>query len=321
MPRTADSPQESPRDQRHHRDGGCALTPHPQSRTVRTDDGRDLEVFVAGPEKGMPLIFHVGTPAAAAPFPLAEDIAAAHGLRTVLYSRPGYGASTRHPGRRAADSATDARAVLDALGADDFVTIGWSGGGPHALACGALLPQRCRAVATLGGVAPNDRGFHWAEGMGTANVDAFLLGVEGGDAYERNLHNGVAILRSVQAHQLEEQFASLLTAPDRHALHGPIAEFIAEGYRRATAQDIAGWYDDEASMLRTGWGFDLADVSVPVEVWQGKHDLMTPPAHANWLCAHLPNARLRLVETEGHVSLVANRLDQVIASIAGPPAD
>lgn len=287
-------------------------------QTVTTADGRTLEVFASGDPDALALVFHVGTPAAGAPFPLLTQAAAEAGLRPIIYSRPGYGRSTRLPGRRAASSAEDTRAVLDALGADEFITIGWSGGGPHALACGALLPNRCLAVATLGGVAPHADGFDWSAGMGRANLEAFALVVEGGADYERLLEQSAATLRNIRGDQLAEQFASLLSAPDRHALEGPIAEFIALGYRRAFMQGTGGWYDDEATMLRLGWGFNLAEVTVPVSVWQGRHDLMTPPAHAQWLSEHLPDAQLHVLENEGHVSLVANRLNRILDSVNPP---
>jgi pimeloyl-ACP methyl ester carboxylesterase len=112
------------------------------ARTVETADGRSLEVVALGPGDGDVLLFHHGTPGAALAFRPLADAAAEHGLRTVLYSRPGYGRSTPSPGRRVADVAADVRTVLDAVGAERFVTLGWSGGGPHALACGALLRDR-----------------------------------------------------------------------------------------------------------------------------------------------------------------------------------
>src|SRR5260370_32383712 len=87
--------------------------------------------------------------------------ASARGLRTVMYARPGYGDSTPLPGRRVADAAGDVAAVLDEIDADRFVTVGWSGGGPHALACAALMPGRCLAAASMAGGAP-----HPAAGLG-----------------------------------------------------------------------------------------------------------------------------------------------------------
>src|SRR3954447_17531994 len=113
--------------------------------TVTTADGRVLEYLVSGPPDGRTLLFQPGTPNSAVLFSAIVEAAEPLGLRTVSYSRPGYGESTPRPGRRVADALADFEAVLDAVGAERFVTLGWSGGGPHALAAGALLPDRCQA--------------------------------------------------------------------------------------------------------------------------------------------------------------------------------
>ena len=127
-----------------------------EQSVLTTPDGRSLEVLTAGPPDGLPLLFHNGTPGGLVAFPPMIAIAAERGLRTVMYARPGYGQSTAQPGRSVAGTVADAAVVLDHLGAEQFVTAGWSGGGPHALACAALLPGRCQSAATIAGVAPSD---------------------------------------------------------------------------------------------------------------------------------------------------------------------
>lgn len=107
--------------------------------TLRLPDGRDLQVRVAGPTEGPLLVFHHGSPGAAVPLPALEEAAAARGVRVAIFSRPGFGASSRRPGRRAADVAADVAALAERLGAEHLLTVGWSGGGPHALATAALL--------------------------------------------------------------------------------------------------------------------------------------------------------------------------------------
>jgi pimeloyl-ACP methyl ester carboxylesterase len=135
--------------------------------SVTTSDGRVLEVSVSGPEDGVPLICHHGTPGAALPWEPFVAAAAQRGLRHVEYSRPGYGASDRQAGRAVADCAADVTAILDALGAPRFYTYGWSGGGPHALACAALLGERVIKAASIAGVAPwESEGLDWLAGMG-----------------------------------------------------------------------------------------------------------------------------------------------------------
>src|SRR5205085_740620 len=129
--------------------------------------GRSIEVLTAGDPDGIALLFHGGSPSAVAEFPTLDEVAAEHGLHLVSYSRPGYGASTPRPASgRYADDVEESVAVLDHLGVDDFLTVGWSGGGPRALACAALLPGRCRAAASLAGVAPfGAEGLDWFDGM------------------------------------------------------------------------------------------------------------------------------------------------------------
>jgi pimeloyl-ACP methyl ester carboxylesterase len=152
-----------------------------QRITVPADGGRVLEALVAGPDDALPLVFHTGTPSGLVwNAPLAEA-AAARGLRTVLYARPGYGASTPQPGRLVADAAADVDKILERIGADEFVTAGWSGGGPHALACAALLPVRCLAAATIAGAAPYDSpGLDWMAGMAEENHEEFRAALAGG---------------------------------------------------------------------------------------------------------------------------------------------
>jgi pimeloyl-ACP methyl ester carboxylesterase len=119
-----------------------------ERRSVALPDGRKLDVLTAGPSDGLPLVLHEGTPVGLVLYPPTVRAAEVHGLRVVLAARAGYEGSTPRPGRRVADVAGDTAAVLDELGADTFVTAGWSGGGPHALACAAALPGRCLAAAT-----------------------------------------------------------------------------------------------------------------------------------------------------------------------------
>ena len=132
-----------------------------------------------GQQDGFPLVWHGGTPTAAPEIPHVVRAVTGRGWQLVTYSRPGYAGSTVHPGRNVADAAGDVVAVLDHLRLDRFVTLGWSGGGPHALACAALLPGRCAAAATHAGVAPYDAaGLDWLKGMGPENHAEFGAAVE-----------------------------------------------------------------------------------------------------------------------------------------------
>ena len=134
---------------------------------VRLPDGSVLHAFDTGPSEGarMALAWHHGSPQTGAPLPPVVEEAAARGIRVFSYARPAYGGSDPRPGRDVASAAADARAVADALGLGRFAAMGSSGGGPHALAGGALLPDRVTAVVTLAGIAPFTTEYDWFAGM------------------------------------------------------------------------------------------------------------------------------------------------------------
>ena len=145
-------------------------------RTVRTPDGRTLAIEEAGDPAGRPILVHNGTPNSRHLFAPAAADAAARGLRLIGYDRPGYGGSTPQPGRTVADCAADARAICAELGIGRLAMWGISGGGPHLLACAALLPDLVTAAASLASLAPADaEGLDWFDGMGQDNADDFKL--------------------------------------------------------------------------------------------------------------------------------------------------
>src|SRR5689334_12056750 len=195
-------------------------------------DGRTLEYLVEGPASAIPLVLHHGTPSGTVRYaPLAEAVLAG-GFRFVQASRPGYATSTPHPGRRVADAAADTAALMDALDAPAFVAVGWSGGGPHALACAALLPGRCRAAATIAGVAPYDaEGLDWLSGMGAENVEEFGAAIAGPAALDAFLIPAAAGLSEVKPADLVEAFGDLVSEVDKQALTGGLAEYLAAGFR------------------------------------------------------------------------------------------
>jgi pimeloyl-ACP methyl ester carboxylesterase len=284
-------------------------------KTVPTADGGVLEYLVSGPPDGPVLLFQSGTPNAAVHFRCMVEPATGLGLRTVSYSRPGYGESTPRPGRSVADAVADIETVLDAVGADRFVTLGWSGGGPHALAAGALLPERCQAVAVLAGVAPyRAHGMDFFAGMGEDNVVEFSAAAAGADHLSPLLESFAAELATVTGDGVIEAMAGLLSAVDRAALTGEFADEMAAALRRAVLNGIAGWRDDDLAFVRD-WGFDLGRLTVPVDIWQGRQDRMVPFEHGQWLAAAVPNAQAHLFATEGHLSMVS-QLPRLLSQLA-----
>jgi pimeloyl-ACP methyl ester carboxylesterase len=280
-----------------------------------TPDGRTLEVLTGGADDGYPLLFHSGTPSAAAPFDRLDEAFVKAGLKLVTYSRPGYGGSTPRatdgPAARIADDVPDSVTVLDHLGIGDFITLGWSGGGPRALACAALLPHRCRAAATLAGVAPYDaEGLDWSAGMGEENVEDFQAAVQGREVYTKLLEQTLPPVFEATPEQLVSAFGGLVTDVDAAFMTGDFAEYLSRGFGRAGAQGIVGAREDGLSLVEP-WGFDLDRITVPVAVWQGRHDAMVPFSHGEWLAANVAGAKAHLLDDQGHLSLFA-QIDAIL---------
>ena len=279
---------------------------------LRLPDGRSVDVFLDGPESGMPLVYHMGTPAAGIPFAPAVQILAERGLRYVSFSRPGYGSSTRRPGRNVADVVDDTAAVLDAIGAERCHIIGWSGGGPHALACAALMPERVVTVATIGGVAPwPAEGLDWTAGMGEENIEEFNAALTGHDELIAFKERFAPVFRAVTPEGVAAAFGDLIDDVDRGSLSGAFSEWMAEVFHEALRIGYWGWYDDDMAFVRP-WGFDLDEIRLPVFVWQGGHDRMVPFAHGEWLAAHIPEARARLLPEHGHLSLAVDSFPRIV---------
>ncbi|MFL5896802.1 MAG: alpha/beta fold hydrolase [Thermoleophilaceae bacterium] len=291
------------------------------ANTIETADGRRLEVFVAGPDDGVAVIRNHGTPSCGMLYPARVADAAERGLRLVGWSRPGYGGSDRQEGRLVADCAADIAAVADAIGAERFYVEGGSGGGPHALAAAALLPERVLAAASVAGVAPwGAEGLDWLAGMGEENVEEFGAAQAGGRALSDFLEPRRAEMLKSDPAATREVLKTLLSEVDARAFSGELADFLAVQSAHALEPGIWGWYDDDIEFARP-WGFDLGAIDVPVAVWQGGEDRFVPFAHGEWLAAHVPGAAAHLLPEEGHLSIAERKygevLDELIAVATG----
>ena len=288
----------------------------PAELTVRASDGRTLEVRTAGSPGGLPLVFHHGTPGGAEFYPPMVAAAVRRGLQLVIYARPGYGGSSPAPGRQVADAAADVAAILDELGEQHFVSLGWSGGGPHALACARLLPERCIAAATMAGVAPHDAdGLDWLAGMGDDNLVEFAAAVGGEAELTKLLTEAAQLLRQLTAAELVDGLGDLVSAADTAVLHGELADYLLASFHSGLRPGIDGWRDDDLAFVRD-WGLRL-DGGAPVAVWQGDQDRMVPLAHGTWLAAHLPAARTHIMPGVGHLSLPIDDVVDDLLELAG----
>ncbi|MGH2857746.1 MAG: alpha/beta fold hydrolase [Gaiellaceae bacterium] len=280
-------------------------------REVSTPDGRVLRVYEDGDPGGVPVLCHAGTPGSGLLF--AADVARTRlrGVRLISYDRPGYGGSTRHEGRRVADCAADVRAIADALGIRRLGVWGISGGGPHAVACAALLAGLVPAVAALASSAPYGApGLDYFAGMGELNVtDLKLLLEDPAAARAKYEADRVEILAS-GPNEMLEMLRSLLAPVDAAVLTDERARQMFDAIMLGVAPGIDGWWDDDVAM-NADWGFELGQIRTPVLVMHGRHDRFVPFAHGEWLAANIPGAQPRLLDHDGHLTLRANRLDEV----------
>lgn len=233
------------------------------------------------------LLWHHGSPQTGAILPPVRAAADAHGLAVVSVARPAYGYSARIPGRTVADVAVGLRPVLEALGVASVVSVGASGGGPHALACAAAMPELIRRVVTFASPAPFDGTDDWFTGMQAPQ--ALRAATEGEDARRRFA-------------EIDDFDPDSFVDADYATLRGEWASLGADV--GASAQyGTGGLIDDDLAFARP-WGFALAEVTASVLLVQGEHDRVIPPRHARLLAAGLPDAALELHPADGHVSVL-----------------
>ncbi|GII99742.1 alpha/beta hydrolase [Sediminihabitans luteus] len=242
------------------------------------------------------VVWHHGSPQSGAP--LAPLVAACveRGLRLVTFGRAGYGGSTPHPGRSVAAVADDVADLADALDLGPFAVLGASGGGPHALACAALLPGRVTAAVTFAGLAPLAGG---TRSDGPAGAPAWWAGMADDGGLRAALDGREARARHGESAEFDP---SSFTAADWAALEGRWSSLGADAAPAGAAWPDA-FVDDDVAFVRP-WGFDLGAVDVPVLLVQGDEDRVVPPAHARMLLDALPEAELWEVPGAGHVSVL-----------------
>lgn len=258
----------------------------PATTSITVDvAGRTLRAHATvAPPDAPTVVWHHGTPQSGELLAPVVEAAARRGLRVVSYGRPSYGGSTPVPGRTVASAAHDVARVLDAFGVQRAAFVGASGGGPHALACAALLPDRATAVVSIAGLAPF-ADFDWAAGMVA-------------DAALRSATRG----RDARAAHADDEGVAGFVDADWAALRGTWGALGADAGPAGAAWPD-GMVDDDVAYA-SPWGFSPRDVRVPVLLVHGGHDGVVPPSHGERLLGLLPDAQLWLRPHDGHVSVL-----------------
>jgi pimeloyl-ACP methyl ester carboxylesterase len=285
----------------------------PLTRTVHAAGNRAIGIYEYGDASGAPVFALHGTPACGAGFDWTDRSARERKLRIIAPDRPGIGNSTAQPMPAVASYAAELAALADALEIDRFTVLGYSGGGPYALAVAAALGPRVQSatiVASAGEIGA------WAVFSDLARSDRQITWLA--------LHAPVLARATLRAADLGARVAprltlrsasSELTASDRAVLQnlGSPSQALAL-FTQALAHSSAGVVADYALLARP-WHVDLGAITVPVHCWHGTADTLVPLAHTEDLVARLPNARLTTWPGEGHLAFIAH-IDDVLADIA-----
>jgi pimeloyl-ACP methyl ester carboxylesterase len=272
--------------------------------SVMTDDGRRLAVDVTGAPDGYPVFLLHGTPGSRNGPKPRGIVLYRLGLQLICYDRPGYGRSDRKEGRTVRDAAYDVALIADKMGIDRFAVVGRSGGGPHALACAAVLPERVSSTAVLVSLAPSDAvGLDWYHGMGRQNVQEYGTA----DADVQALLTNIAS-RVEQAQRDPRRVIGLieseLSEPDKRVV-GDVAlrRLLLGTYAEALRQGAAGWIDDVLA-FRKPWEIALSNITSRVRLWHGEDDRFSPVDHTRWLSHQIPHVELQIQAGIGHFGAV-----------------
>lgn len=296
----------------------------PMQRTefdVQTADGRRLIAEIAGPDDGVLVVAHSGTPGTRRAYERHLNEGADRGLRHLTYSRPGYDGSDRLPGRSFADCVADVVALVDELEVEKFHVLGCSGGAPHALACAAMLPERVLSAAFVSGFAPRDaEELDWLAGMCPPNVKEFNAVAAGDAVLQQSIEKLAERMGGSDAtSSVKSGLGECFSRVDAECMVEPFNAISQDGYERSVSAGIWGWFDDDKAAYMD-WGFALDKIDVPLSIWHGTEDLLVPPAHSRWLADQVPAAVFNLLTGEGHISIYERRygaiLDELLASAA-----
>lgn len=287
-----------------------------ESLDFKLADGRNLNLLVGAGDSQTAIIFHHGTPSCA----LLWKRWVAHfqelGIKTIAYSRAGYYTSDRKVERSVVSVNDDMAEVLDHFSIESFVAVGWSGGGPHALA--SALDPRCKSVVILAGVGMYGQSdLDFLVGMGEENIDEFGRASEGETQLSEWMEVNGRAYRTITGEDLRNSISSLFSKSDIATMQqNEFSDEFAENYRLSLEKSFSGWIDDDIVFIMD-WGFSLDQVKIPVAIFQGDEDLMVPGAHGRWLHKHLLHSTLRLLKGEGHLSFFSTSQDEILEFLLG----
>ncbi|TRZ72852.1 MAG: alpha/beta hydrolase [Streptomycetaceae bacterium] len=280
------------------------------SSSLKLSDGRALDYTDNGVSSKSALILHHGTPTSMAVWGTWLAAIAEVGIRAIAFTRPGYAGSDRKVDHTVISANNDLEEILNHLEVENFVSIGWSGGGPYALASGLL--ERCSGVQLIASVSPYDaEDFDWFQDQSPESIEEAKISVASladSIAFKQGYY---AEIRDRKAEEFLVEYAKRASFSSFENVYRAFAEDLSLSLRDALRVGVIGYAEDEYAFLRN-WGFEVKDVRVPVVIWQGLDDLSVSPHMARWFNENLCNPTLELLEGQHHGSIMVEKRAEIL---------
>jgi hypothetical protein len=236
--------------------------------------------------------------------------AAEKGTRAIAFTRPGYAGSDRKIGHSVIDVNDDLEEILEYLHIENFVSIGWSGGGPYALASGLL--KSCTGVQLIAAVSPYDaKDFDWFQDQNPESIEEAKIAVESLEESIIYKEKYYAEIRDLTAEQILVEYAKRSSFDSFESDYRTFAEDLSVSLHDALESGVTGFADDELAFLRN-WGFETKAVPVPVCIWHGLEDLTVSPHMGRWLHANISDSKLELLDGQNHGSIMVENRAEII---------
>jgi len=280
------------------------------SNALKLSDGRSIEYIDNGVSSKSALILHHGTPTSMTVWSTWLAAAAEKGTRAIAFTRPGYAGSDRKVDRTVIDANDDLEEILNQLEIDNFVSVGWSGGGPYALASGLL--KKCTGVQLIASVSPYDvEDFNWFQDSTPESIEETKISAKSLQDCITFKEGYYTELRDLSAEQLLVEYEKRSSFKLFENAYRAFSKDLSFSMRDALRDGAIGYAEDEYAFL-SNWGFETKDIQVPVSIWQGLDDKSVSPHMARWLNANILNPTLELLEDQHHSSIMVEKREEIL---------
>ena len=274
---------------------------------IELSDGRHLSFYEYGVDTGNPVFYFHGFPGSHLDTEIfnADELARKFNLRIIACDRPGYGDSESDPDRALLDWPDDVVAVADHLNLDNFSVLGYSGGGPYALACAYKIPDRLDQVVVVSGMAPFDAN------MAKNGMSMFIPKMPG--FLQNVILNGMAKSIKEDPEELITKMNKNIPAIDQEAMKDPVIKqafinLIGEAFKQGS-----GGSKTDAEIYKSEWGFELEQINHPIQSWHGEADLNILIETAEDVASKLPNCKFESFPNQAHISIMAQYNEKILS--------